>query len=141
MQREKERVRVCMHICVCVRVYVCVHTHSGMSDTLQPHELQPARLLCPWGFPGKNTRGGCNFLLQAYNSIIIIFLTDTAHFMYVTHSWKYVYKQILENGITLETLWQTLISIGMRYNLSTILYTQSTIFKYHICLIILLKII
>ena len=21
--------------------------------TLQPHELEPTRLLCPWGFPGK----------------------------------------------------------------------------------------
>ena len=24
----------------------------------------PARLLCPWDFPGKNTRMGCHFLLQ-----------------------------------------------------------------------------
>ena len=24
-----------------------------MSDFLQPHELEPARLLCPWDFPGK----------------------------------------------------------------------------------------
>ena len=23
-----------------------------------------ARLLCPWSFPGKNTRAGCHFLLQ-----------------------------------------------------------------------------
>ena len=23
-----------------------------------------ARILCPWGFPGKNTRVGCHFLLQ-----------------------------------------------------------------------------
>ena len=82
-ERQKERARMCTHICVRVRVLVCVCAHSGMSDILQLHELQPARLLCPWDFPGKNTRGGCNFLLQAYNSIIIIFLT--AHFMYVTH--------------------------------------------------------
>jgi len=27
-------------------------------------ELQHARLLCPWGFPGKNTGVGCHFLLQ-----------------------------------------------------------------------------
>ena len=26
---------------------------SVMSDSLQPHGLQPTRLLCPWGFPGK----------------------------------------------------------------------------------------
>ena len=25
---------------------------------------QPARLLCPWDFPGKNTGVGCHFLLQ-----------------------------------------------------------------------------
>ena len=31
---------------------------------LQPHGLQPARLLCPWDFPGKNTGVGCHFLLQ-----------------------------------------------------------------------------
>ena len=24
----------------------------------------PARLLCPWGFPGRNTGMGCHFLLQ-----------------------------------------------------------------------------
>ena len=25
-----------------------------MSDSLKPHGLQPARLLCPWGSPSKN---------------------------------------------------------------------------------------
>ena len=28
---------------------------SVVSDSLQPHGLQPARLLCPWDCPGKNT--------------------------------------------------------------------------------------
>ena len=31
---------------------------------LQPHGLQPARLLCPWDSPGKNTGVGCHALLQ-----------------------------------------------------------------------------
>ena len=31
---------------------------------LQVQGLQPARLLCPWDFPGKNTGVGCHFLLQ-----------------------------------------------------------------------------
>jgi len=26
--------------------------------------MMPARPLCPWDFPGKNTRVGCLFLLQ-----------------------------------------------------------------------------
>ena len=33
-------------------------------NSLQPHGLQPARLLCPWDSPGKNTGVGCHFLLQ-----------------------------------------------------------------------------
>ena len=41
-----------------------------MSDSLQPHGLQPARLLCPWNFPGKNTGVGSHSLLQG------IFLTQ-----------------------------------------------------------------
>ena len=35
-----------------------------MSDSLHPHGLLPARLLCPRDFPGKNTGVGCHFLLQ-----------------------------------------------------------------------------
>ena len=32
--------------------------------TLEPQRLQPARLLCPQDFPGKNMGVGCHFLLQ-----------------------------------------------------------------------------
>ena len=44
-------------LCVCV-------SSSVMSDSLWPHGLQPAKLLCPWDFPGKNTGVGCHFFLQ-----------------------------------------------------------------------------
>ena len=37
---------------------------SVVSDSLPPHGPQPARLLCPWDFPGKDTAVGCHFLLQ-----------------------------------------------------------------------------
>ena len=37
---------------------------SVMSNSLQPRGLQPARLLCQWNFPGKNTGVDCRFLLQ-----------------------------------------------------------------------------
>ena len=30
---------------------------------MQPHGLYPSRLLCPWGFSGKNTGVGCHVLL------------------------------------------------------------------------------
>ena len=45
-------------------VWGCVLCGSVMSDSLRPHGLQPARLLCPWDFPGKDTTSGCHFLLQ-----------------------------------------------------------------------------
>ena len=41
-----------------------VHVYSVVSDPLQPHGLQPIRLLCSRNFPGKNTKAGCHFLLQ-----------------------------------------------------------------------------
>ena len=37
---------------------------SVVSDSLRPHELEPARLLCPWDFPGKDTGVGCLFFPQ-----------------------------------------------------------------------------
>ena len=39
-------------------------SHSVVSDSLRSHGLQPARLLCPWNSPGKNTGVGCHALLQ-----------------------------------------------------------------------------
>ena len=34
-------------------------SHSVVSDSLQPHGLQPTRLLHSWEFPGKSTEVGC----------------------------------------------------------------------------------
>ena len=45
-------------------------SRSVMSDSLQPHKLYPARLLCPWDSAGKNTAAGCHALLRE------IFLTQ-----------------------------------------------------------------
>ena len=36
---------------------------SVVSNSLRPHGLQHARLLCP-DFPSENTGAGCHFLLQ-----------------------------------------------------------------------------
>ena len=41
-------------VCVC----------SAVSSSLQPHGLQPAKLLCPQNFPIKNIGVSCHFLLQ-----------------------------------------------------------------------------
>ena len=37
---------------------------SVMSDSSQSHWLQPARLLCPWNSPGKNTGVGSHSIFQ-----------------------------------------------------------------------------
>ena len=34
-----------------------------VSDSSQPHGLQPTRLVCPWDFPGKCSEVGCHCLL------------------------------------------------------------------------------
>ena len=39
-------------------------SHSVMPNSLWPHGLHPTGLLCPWDFPGKDTRVDCHFLLQ-----------------------------------------------------------------------------
>ena len=50
---------------------LCIYAKSLQSClTLRPCRLQPARLLCPWDSPGKNTGVGCHALLQG------IFLTQ-----------------------------------------------------------------
>ena len=46
-------------------IFVCVCAKWLQSClTLRPHGLKPARLLCPWDSPGKNTGVGCHALLQ-----------------------------------------------------------------------------
>ena len=46
---------VCVCVCVCVRVCVCAHARTctpSSLNSLQPHGLWPARILCPWsGLP------------------------------------------------------------------------------------------
>ena len=42
--------RLTTQVCVCAQLWL--------------HGVQPARLLCPWNFPDKDTGVGCHFLLQ-----------------------------------------------------------------------------
>ena len=52
-----------------------------MSDSLRPHGTEPARLLCSWDSPGKNTGVDCHALLQG------IFPTQGSnlHFLHPLH--------------------------------------------------------
>ena len=52
--------------------------------------MWPARLLCPWDFPGKNTGVGCHFLLQG------IFLTQGSN-LHLWH-WQVDYLLLSHQG-------------------------------------------
>ena len=70
MRSERGR-QFMLFIFLCLLSFVSVVLrHSVVFDSLQPHILSSARLLCPWNSPSKNTRVGCRFLLQG------IFLTQ-----------------------------------------------------------------
>ena len=66
-----------LYVCIYMYIYTHIHTvhflyllitdsdgRSCVSDSLWCYGLQPARLLCQWDFPGKNTGVGCHFILQ-----------------------------------------------------------------------------
>ena len=40
----------------------CISLHTLL--VVRSRSVEPARLLCPWDFPGKNIGVGCHFLLQ-----------------------------------------------------------------------------
>ena len=57
--------KMCIYIYLNPKRLTCVCAQSlAMSNSLQPHGLHPARLLCPWDIPGKDTGLGCHFFLQ-----------------------------------------------------------------------------
>ena len=56
---KKQILRVEEHYKVC-----CCLVTKFCPNILQTRGLEPARLLCPRGFPGKNTGVGCLFPLQ-----------------------------------------------------------------------------
>ena len=47
-----------------VHLLLLLLSRQVVSNSLQPQGQLPARLLCPWEFPGKNTGVGCHFLVQ-----------------------------------------------------------------------------
>ena len=76
------------------RTNVCVC--SVVSDSFWPHGLQPARLLCPWNFPGKNTGGGCHFLLQG----IFPMQGSNLHLLCLLHC-----RRFFTHGVTTSIVW------------------------------------
>ena len=59
--RKQQREKICEINSIKNRKLIpyCIHTCTVKSISLQPHRLQPTRLLCPWDSPGKNTGESC----------------------------------------------------------------------------------
>ena len=57
-----EKVKICFRNDPSLLAYVL--SHSIVAYSLRPHGLQPARLLCLWDSPGKNTGVGSHSLFQ-----------------------------------------------------------------------------
>ena len=52
---SKHLLKFRVYLCVCVCVFACAHSRqsSVVSNSLRPHGLLPARLLCPWIFQAR----------------------------------------------------------------------------------------
>ena len=50
---------MCVCVCVCVR-----ERERERERVAQSYPTVPARLVCPWNSPSKNTGVGCHFLLS-----------------------------------------------------------------------------
>ena len=83
-----------------------------MSDSLQPHGLQPAKLLCPWGFPSKKTGVGYRFLLQenfptqGWNPSLLLLLHWQADSLSLCHLGSQVLKILFTRKLKIyDYLW------------------------------------
>ena len=64
-------------------------SRSVVSDSQQPHGLQPTRLLRPWDFPGKSAGVGCHCLLHLIprRPLLIFFLCSS--WQIYPHCWEF----------------------------------------------------
>ena len=63
LDRERKAINLHVYSSVCRGLFVVLMC-SVVSDSLQPHGPQLARLLCPRDYPGKSTGVGCHSVLQ-----------------------------------------------------------------------------
>ena len=64
MLREYKRHTRNLKVLSRIFMLLLLFSRSVVSDSLGTHGLQPARLLCPREFLGKDTGMGCHYLLQ-----------------------------------------------------------------------------
>ena len=71
----------------------CMFSHCSQVPVFETPWAVAARLLCPWGFSGKNTAVGCHVLLQE------IFLTQGSH-------WDLMSPTLAGGFFTISTTWE-----------------------------------
>ena len=105
-------------------MYTYDNIQTVMFVSLQPHGLQPTRLLCPWDSLGKNTGVGCHSLLQG------IFLTQGLNpgvphcrqiLYYLSHQGSPIKATSTSSELLFTLIW--ISKIMKIYNLKTIIYT------------------
>ena len=92
-------------------------SRSVMSDSSRPHGLQPIRLLCPWGFPGKSTGVGCHRLLRVPFTRKVISDILQIIIMFCTFELPYQYGKtyaLYMNSFS-DRIFPVLVSIGYRF--------------------------
>ena len=77
----------------------CCQVTSVVSDSVQPHGLQPTRLLRPWDSPGKNTGVGCHFLLQCVK------VKSLSHVRLLATPWTAAYQAPPPMGFSRQEYW------------------------------------
>ena len=96
-------------------------SHSVVPDSLQPHGLQPTRLLCPWDFPGKSAGVGCHCLL------LLVFLHMTKwspqYSSYRLSPFKYITLLLtIFSTLNILCLWLIYFVTGVLYFLISLTY-------------------
>ena len=103
MEEEGDTLVKALYACMCVQLV--------MSDSLWPPGLYPARLLCPWDSPGKNTGVGCHSLLQGIfpiqgsNSCHLHWLADSSPLNHLGSPFSYEAPSELRFIKVVKALW------------------------------------
>ena len=82
-------------------------SHSVVSNSQRPHELQPSRLLHPWDSPGKSTGVGCHCLLCFQQ-------TEDTNSLMTTNTWPQVSWSLKTDNVNPWDTAVTLPSAGQR---------------------------
>ena len=86
-----------------------------MSDSLTPHGLQPARLFCPWNFPGKHIKRGLSLPSPGalpglwFRPAFLMSPTLAGKFFTTTVTWSIAISQNIFLELYVALLWKIIL--------------------------------